>query len=238
MAVIDGISRVMGRMSYTKPLTKLGNWFQKNPEGALAGAVVTSILLKDGIGCAMYVTQSLNNKKIPDEKRKFVAALDLTNGGLMIVAQIAAFFAMRKYSGPFFKRIFNKSFGYIARSNTISRFRMNAIKAGKQAVKKLGVEKIFDKVEKSGLDVFKFILDTSAATILGKRVVVPLIATPFAKKVEKWMSNKPDKKQDGKVENDKVNQGSSNINNNTEKTSAMTFTMQPRMANLIEVSKK
>lgn len=204
MAIVDSISRVMGRASYTKPLKKLGQCFEKHPEDALAAATVLSILFKDGIGCAMYVTQSLNNKKIPEEKRKFVAALDLTNGGLMIVAQIAMFLAMRKYSGPLFKKLFAKSFSDIAKSNTITRIRRDAAKAGRTVAKKLKIEKVFDKVEKSGLDVFKFILDTSAATIVGKRIIVPLIATPFAKKVEKWMDkNNGEKAEDNS--SDKVN---------------------------------
>jgi len=187
MAMIDSISRAMGKVSYMKPIKKLGEKFAKDPEKALGNAVVTSIILKDGIGCAMYVTQSLHNKKIPDEKRKFVAALDLTNGGLMILAQIAMFVAMRKYSGPMFKKLYNKSFGELARFENIERFRMNAAKTGKDIAKRLKIEKVYDKVEKDGLDLFKFVLDTSAATIIGKRVIVPLIATPFAKKVEKWM---------------------------------------------------
>ncbi|MBR1461457.1 hypothetical protein IJ596_07515 [bacterium] len=197
MAIIDSISKVMGKASYTKPLKKLGNAFAKNPEKALGNAVVTSIILKDGIGCLMYVTQSLNNKRIPDEKRKFVAALDLTNGGLMILAQIAMFLAMRKYSGPLFKKVYNKSFGKLARFENIERFRMNAAKAEKAIAKRLGIEKIYDKLEKDGIDLFKFILDTSAATIIGKRVIVPLIATPFAKKVEKWMGK--DANQNGEA---------------------------------------
>jgi hypothetical protein len=156
----------------------------------LAGATVASIVLKDGIGCAMYVTQSLNNKKIPDEKRKFVAALDLTNGGLMILAQIAMFFAMRKFSGPIFKKIFAKSFNEVAKNQTIARLQMKAAKTGKGFAKYMKLEKVFNKVEKSGLDLFKFVADIAAATIIGKRVIVPLIATPFAKKVENWMGKK------------------------------------------------
>lgn len=194
MSAIDSISRVMGRTSYTKPLKKLGKWFENNPEGALAGATVTSIILKDGIGCAMYVTQSLNNKKIPDEKRKFVAALDLTNGLLMILAQIGMFFAMRKYSGPIFKKIFGKSFSAVAKNDTISRMLMKTAKTGRGWAKKMKLEKVFDKVEKSGLDLFKFVADIAAATIIGKRVIVPLIATPLAKKVEAWMNKGKDDK--------------------------------------------
>ena len=52
----------------------VGRKFNEIPETALAVGTVSSIILKDGIGCAMYVTQSLNNDKIPEKKRKFVAA--------------------------------------------------------------------------------------------------------------------------------------------------------------------
>ena len=190
MGGIDKIAQGMGYLSKTRPLKALGNAWNKNPESVLAGATVASIILKDGIGCAMYVTQSLNNKKIPDEKRKFVAALDLTNGGLMILAQIAMFFAMRKFSGPIFKKIFAKSFNEVAKNQTIARLQMKAAKTGKGFAKYMKLEKVFNKVEKSGLDLFKFVADIAAATIVGKRVIVPLIATPFAKKVENWMGKK------------------------------------------------
>ena len=92
----------IAKASDSKSVKWVSKKFADNPEGALATATVSSIILKDGIGCAMYVTQSLHNDKIPEKKRKFVAALDLTNGVLMIGAQIAMFFAMRKYSGPIF----------------------------------------------------------------------------------------------------------------------------------------
>ena len=140
MSMIQKIGTSIGNglakaTNYKAP-TWLGEKFQKNPEGALAAATVTSIILKDGIGCAMYVTQSLNNKKIPEEKRKFVSALDLTNGVLMIGAQIAMFFAMRKYSGPIFNKLFKKSFNPVTKSDTISRMRMQDVLKGKRTIMK------------------------------------------------------------------------------------------------------
>ena len=178
----------IAKASNLKPSRWLGNKFEKFPEEALAAAAVTSIILKDGIGCAMYVTQSLNNKKIPDEKRKFVAALDLTNGVLMIAAQIAMFLAMRKYSGPIFEKLFKKSFNPISRSNAISRVRMQqALKDSTKIPKKPKVRKDYEEVKKDALGLFKFVVDIAAATIIGKRIIVPLIATPLAKKVEKKM---------------------------------------------------
>ena len=138
----------------------------------------------------MYVTQSLHNDKIPEKKRKFVAALDLTNGVLMIGAQIAMFFAMRKYSGPIFKKIFNKSFNAKSKANTISRMRMEDVKNGGHTCKKQTIAKDFDKCENDALALFKFVADIAAATIVGKRIIVPLVATPLAKKVENKLDAK------------------------------------------------
>ena len=177
----------IAKSTNSKPIKWVSDKFAKNPEGTLATAAVTSIILKDGIGCAMYVTQSLNNDKIPEKKRKFVAALDLTNGVLMIGAQIAMFFAMRKYSGPMFKALFKKSFNPQTRSNIISKIRMQDMEKTGHTAKKQVINRAFDKVESDGAGLFKFVLDIAAATILGKRVIVPLVATPLAKKVEKKM---------------------------------------------------
>ncbi len=220
MAGINPIGKAIAKATNSKPAVWLGNKFEKNPEGALAAATVTSIVLKDGIGCVMYVTQSLNNKKIPDEKRKFVAALDLTNGVLMIAAQIAMFLAMRKYSGPIFEKLFKKSFNPENKSNIISKIRMLAAKANKDIPKKLKVEKEYEEVKKDALDLFKFVVDIAAATIVGKRIIVPLIATPLAKKVEKKMDNKKvdPAKEEPKIEKDEKEQllenASPNFSNN------------------------
>lgn len=183
------IGKGIAKATNAKPAQWLGRKFEQDPEKALAMATVTSIILKDGIGCAMYVKQSLNNDKIPEKKRKFVAALDLTNGVLMIGAQIAMFFAMRKYSGPIFEKLFKKSFNKISKANTISRMRMQDAQNG-GAFKKLLYDKEYENVRKGALDLFKFVADIAAATIIGKRVIVPLIATPLAKKVEKRMETK------------------------------------------------
>jgi len=59
----------------------------KEPAKFGAKMFVTSIITKDVIGCIFYTYQSLNNKKIPEEKRKFVAALDLMNGIIMVGGQ-------------------------------------------------------------------------------------------------------------------------------------------------------
>jgi len=198
MSGINPIGKYIAKATTTRPAVWLGEKFQKNPESALAAATVSSIVLKDGIGCVMYVTQSLNNKKIPEEKRRFVAALDLTNGVLMIAAQIAMFLAMRKYSGPIFEKLFKKSFNAENKSNIISKLRMKAAEKGEAVYKKLKLEKDYEEVKKDALGLFKFVVDIAAATIVGKRIIVPLIATPLAKKVEKRM-NKDNVKDESKT---------------------------------------
>ncbi|MBR1619033.1 hypothetical protein IJ674_03965 [bacterium] len=223
-----------------KPAKWLGDKFDGNLEKALATAVVGSIIAKDGIGCAMYVTQSMNNKKIPDEKRKFVAALDLTNGLLMIVAQIGMFLAMRKYSGAIFNKLFDKSFNPIARSNNVSRMRMWMGKKGETVLKKLGLEKIFDdKVQKGALDVFKFVLDTAAATIVGKRVIVPLIATPFASKVEKWL-DKREKMKNGELPAEESDKSTPSMKGNekVEEPAQKPAIDEDEITNLLDIYKK
>jgi hypothetical protein len=98
--------------------------------------------------------------------------------------------AMRKYSGPIFKKLFKKSFNSESEINSITRVRMNeALKDPTKVPKKSKVEKDYKEVENDALGLFKFVVDIAAATIICKRVIVPLIATPLAKKVEKKLDN-------------------------------------------------
>ena len=186
-------SKIMGAFTNCKPMVKLANAFQKNPEKCLALTTIGSIVVKDGIGCYKYVTQSLNNKEIPEKRRKFVAALDLTNGVLMILAQIGMFFAIRKVSEPLFNRLFKKTFNPKMQKNIISRIREAQRQAGEIITDKSVLNKKYMNMRKDALATFKFIVDLAAATIVGKRIIVPLIATPLAKKVEAKMNKTADK---------------------------------------------
>ena len=200
--LLTGFSRVVGPLTKTSYYTNKARNFAKNPDDALGKITVASIIIKDGVGCWRYVTQSLNNEKIPEKKRKFVAALDLTNGGLMILAQIGMFLAMRKYSGKIFDKIFKGSFSPQARSLVMTKARSIQDKICTPIARKLNLEKEYNEVNKDGLGIFKFILDTAAATIVGKRVIVPFIATPLASKVEKWMDKKGSKPEKTEIAND------------------------------------
>ena len=175
--VARGISHAISSLPKTKPIQKLGNWFNKDFENALALSTIASICLKDGVGCAMYVYQSTHNEKIPEKRRKFVSALDLTNGILMIASQIGMFFAMRKFNEKIFNAIFKKSFNENMFKHLKELIRVEQKAAGKVPDSTFKIRRDFNDIKNSkGLSVFKVVTELFAATIFGKRVIVPFIA--------------------------------------------------------------
>ena len=78
---------------------------------AIATVTTLSCISKDAVNCAYYVHQSLNNKRIPDDKRNFVAGLDLANGILNVVVQsVAAFWFTKNINKIFDKKLAPKWF--------------------------------------------------------------------------------------------------------------------------------
>jgi hypothetical protein len=205
-------SQAIGGITKFKPVQKACNYFDKDLSKALAYSTIASVLFKDGIGCYMYVTQSLHNKKIPEDKRKFVAAYDLTNGILMMSTQVLCFFAMRKINKGMFNKLFSKSFdknGEVLK-NISTQIRMEEAAKGtkpEEISRKISIAKEYLNIKKNCFGLFSFVTELAAATIFAKRVLVPMISTPLAKKVEKKMgiskngaSIKPEDKQANKQE--------------------------------------
>lgn len=147
---------------------------------------IASIALKDGLGGYMYVTQSLNNKKIPEEKRKFVAALDLTNCGLMIASQILMFLTIsnKKVQERMFNGIFKKIFDSPVAKTCEEKIRNNP-KFKDLSTKEFS--EIFGKFKKDVSGFFGIFTSLVASTIIAKRVFVPFLATPLADKAKKAM---------------------------------------------------
>lgn len=214
--IMTGVSKALGAASKAKPIKWIGKKFQENPEQALALTTVASIVVKDGVGCYKYVTQSLKNDRIPEKQRSFVAALDLTNGILMILAQIGMFFAMKKFSEPIFNKLFKKSFNEKNAKDIVTRIRKLQHDAGKEVSRKLTIEKEYQKVRDDALTVFKFVADIGAATILGKRVIVPFIATPLANVVKDKMEAKKHKDDQKPEENNNVKEHVNDVGDKVE----------------------
>ena len=184
------------KVCFEKPMLNLqkANFMQKgydayrnDKQKFMDWASILSIIAKDGIGCVMYVWQSLNNKNIPDDKRKFVAALDLTNGGLMIVAQIIMHMTISNKMVQ--AKMFNKMFG--------QKFDRNAAKIIHSITKNMDkykgttqqeINEYLSKNKDTAAAALTSLTSLLAATTIGKRVIVPFIATPLASNVEKWMN--------------------------------------------------
>ncbi len=174
-----------------------------DPARFAAAMLVTSIVSKDLVGCFLYTTQSLNNKKIPEEKRKFVASLDLMNGILMVGGQFLIGKVIDAKVTPWLKSKFtgvikDKFTGVEKTVNTNALFHPDNInKFIKNTAKKVGanlenidIDKIAKQMNKIGRTPFEsgfgILVTAIATTALTKRGIVPLISTPLAG----WFKNK------------------------------------------------
>ena len=113
MSFVSSINKKVGSgMAYTIKNLVAKNLEQgvKEPATYAAKMLVTSLVTKDAIGCALYTYQSYNNKKIPDERRGFVAAMDFMNGIINVGGQIAAFMCVERLLTP---KIAARYTGYI-----------------------------------------------------------------------------------------------------------------------------
>lgn len=222
---ISSINKGMGKFfEYTATRKWCVKGLEKGinePAKYAAAMLVTSIVSKDLVGCFVYTTQSYNNKKIPENKRKFVAATDLMNGIIMVGGQyiigglidgkLTPTLLGKTYSGSIkptgkaAKRIKNTKAPLD--SDNIIFMTKEALKAKnidvkkidfkevtKEVINKLGNESAKGKALAAG---FGIIVVAIATTALTKRTLAPLLSTPLAT----WFNNKymdKDKKTDGK----------------------------------------
>lgn len=169
-----------------------GNHVYNNNRTFIDGLSVASIVAKDGFGCYLYVTQSLNNKNIPDDKRKFVASLDLTNGLLMIGLQLGMFFLVNRKITPIFNKCLGKHF---ERPLKKAYYGLVKNKPGMADIGGKEFTQSFERIRGNVKDAFGGVISLVAASIVGKRILVPLIATPLAGRVEKKMNEMENKKK-------------------------------------------
>lgn len=201
----------------TKVAKHAGEQVHKNNRKYIDGLGVASIIAKDGLGCYLYVTQSLNNKDIPDDKRKFVASLDLTNGVLMIAFQLLMFFTVShkvcqtkmfdKFFGKMFDRPIQKGYRAITKNN-----------ATFKDVDDIKFTEEFTKIRNNVKDAFGGLTALAAATIVGKRMLVPFVATPLAGKVEKKMNEREAQKNGTAVTENNDNKSNPSMQGTTSQT--------------------
>ena len=194
------IAKPLGWFSNTRIARHAGNQVFNNNRAFIDGLGVGSIVAKDGLGCYLYVTQSLNNKDIPDDKRSFVASLDLTNGVLMIALQLLMFFTVshKVCQTKMFDKIFGKMFDRPIKKAYYTIAKNQPDFAGMESIK---FAREFEKIRGNVKDAFGGVTSLVAASIIGKRVLVPFIATPLAGTVEKNMKARMDAKNGVQPEN-------------------------------------
>lgn len=180
------IKKPLKWLSEVKPMEYVCKKFRANKRNFISGLGIASIVIKDGLGCYFYVNQSLHNEKIPDDKRKFVAALDLANGGLMIAMQILMFKTVSNkiVQSKMFNKIFGKHFDRAARKG------YQSVVKRQEKFNNLSEEEFqkgMDSIKETTFDAFANLTSLIAATTIGKRVIVPFIATPLADKTKAWM---------------------------------------------------
>lgn len=182
------VEKPINYVSKTRLMKYVCKGYQDNNLNVIAGLGLTSIALKDGLGCYMYVKQSLNNKNIPEDKRKFVAALDLANGGLMILAQVLMFRTISdiQFQAKWFEKLFSKFFSRAARKGCQEAILKKY--SGVLSNKDYNIE--FAKFKKGIAGCFGIMTSLVAATVLAKRVIVPFIATPLAEKAKGLLGGK------------------------------------------------
>lgn len=172
----------LGNTNFIK--NKLGKRYQINDGNFIAAVGVASVVGKDAINCGLYTYQSLHNESIPEDKRPFVAALDLTNGILMMTTQVAVTLGFTKVQN----KVFNKAFGkYFDRAATKG---YKSVLAKTKEFSGIGGDQFhpaFEKYKGNVAEAFKQITTLAIATIVAKRMIVPFLSTPLADKAKKWM---------------------------------------------------
>ena len=162
-------------------VTKIGNKIlnsrilngisSKQAGEAAATIALISTTTKDLVNCIYYTNQSLTNKKIPEEKRKFVVGIDLSNGVLNVASQATLGVVIKNQLPQMFDAIFSKT------------SKLNNTAYG---------------LAKNGFVLFGTLV---FAQVLLKRVLTPFIATPMAHYFKEYADKKANMNKPADSEN-------------------------------------
>ena len=177
-----------------------------NPKAtaATAAAIATvSNVSKDAVNCAYYTIQSLNNDRIPEDQRKFVGALDLSNGILNVALQVLMSFGIADAITAIFDNKIAKTKAFKADDETIKKAfdKLSKELKSKQTFEDFakGYKEHIGNNKKMARLGFTVLTVNIAMQILTKRIITPLIATPlasvFKKKFEEADAKKAEKNQ-------------------------------------------
>lgn len=168
--------------------SKLGQYLG-NPAASAAVTIATvSNVTKDGVNCAYYVTQSMNNERIPEDQRKFVAALDLANGILNVGLQLGVTALFTKKIAQAFDKFIEPKYFTPDNYKEFFEEQVEKLKPG-ELIRKVNTEKAFAK---TGFCLLGALISMQVIT---KRILVPLIATPMASFFKKGFEKAEEEKK-------------------------------------------
>jgi len=182
-----------------------------NPKATVATAAMiatVSNVSKDAVNCAYYTIQSLNNERIPEDQRKFVAALDLSNGIMNVGVQLILSLGIAQA----ITSAFDKKIAKLKEFSTDEKVIKEAYESLSKELKNKATYEEFQKLYKHKVK------GTTAATRLGftilavniamqivtKRIITPLFATPMAS-VFKEQFEKAEEKKKQQQKEQKIN---------------------------------
>ena len=151
-------------------------WLPDNPTKAAATLALVSTVTKDALNCYYYTTQSYHNKKIPEDKRTFVASIDLSNGFVNVLVPILSKPLIEKGSDHIFNKYFARLFNKQSAESMYNKLRAQNIDCDLQSVENI-LGKTSSKWARAG---FAVIATLVASQIICKRVITPSVATPLA----------------------------------------------------------
>jgi len=205
-----GIYKSLGKFmdhTATKWLAKPLEKAYKEPVKYAGRLLVYSFISKDFINTCVYTYQSLNNEKIPKEKRSFVAANDLVLGFFNFGGQILTQSLCEKFITPGLESRYTgeKGKNYVLSKAHLSKDTLE--KEAKEIIKEKGIkinlentkEVIEHIIKKAGSGSQKskditaglaIVISSLATTAFVKRTISPLFSTPIAG----WLGDKWDKK--------------------------------------------
>lgn len=158
-------------------------WIPEDPTHAAAGLALASTITKDALGCYYYTKQSYRNQEIPEDKRPFVAANDLSNGFYNVTVPLVTSKQITKAGANTFDKHFAKYFDNSAAKHLYEKLNAAGYKCELKDVENV-LTKTSKKAAKAGLGVvFALVI----SQVFCKRIVTPLLATPTADHVKKVM---------------------------------------------------
>lgn len=172
MQISSVISKPLQYAAQNKPIQRAIEKITSNKVGRVAAvAVLGANIIKDIAETGIDCYASLNNKKIDEKQRKFLAAYDLSEGFVTWVTQIVLGLTILR------ENVQKNMFEGLFRS-----FKSKS-------------PKMIEKYEK-GRAGFAIASSLLFSVVVGKRLIVPLIATPLATKVSKFFIDHDHKHHD------------------------------------------